>query len=133
MLDIVDTLPPNERDDKVALLYEMNKVNLVAVKTPYGLTERVNMPNIVMQGGKWGPLKCSNTIDKIGKKCVDLGQHLYSYKGLVKIVPLSMVDDLLVVNNCGKESVMANIYITSEMKDEKVETRAVKVSQHPRL
>ena len=69
MLDIYETLPPNARDDKVALVYEMNKENYVAIKTAIGLTERVALPKLVMQGGKWGPLKCSNTMDKIGKEC----------------------------------------------------------------
>ena len=44
MLDIYETLPPNARDDKVALVYEMNKENYVAIKTAMGLTERVALP-----------------------------------------------------------------------------------------
>ena len=28
------------QDDKLALLYEINKINKLAVKTPHGLTER---------------------------------------------------------------------------------------------
>ena len=76
MIDLYETLPPEARDDKLSLVYLMNKDNYVAVKTAMGLTERVNLQNIVMQGGKWGPLKCSNTIDKIAKKCVNRGEHL---------------------------------------------------------
>ena len=98
MLDMYETIPPHARDDKLALIYEMNKENYVAVKTSVGLTERVMLPSIVMQGGKWGPLKCSNTMDKIGKKCMEKGEHLYTYKGQVKVMPLAMVDDLLVTN-----------------------------------
>ena len=78
MLDIYDTLPPEARDDKISLIYKMNQDNFVAVNTACGQTERVNMKNIVMQGGKWGPLKCSNTMDRIGKKCVTRGEHLYT-------------------------------------------------------
>ena len=52
----LDTLPAEEHDDKVSLLYTMNVRNQVAVKTAFGLTHRIDMPKIVMQGGKWGPL-----------------------------------------------------------------------------
>jgi hypothetical protein len=77
MLDLYETLPPQERDDKLALIYKMNKENYVAVNTAVGLTERVMLPSVVMQGGKWGPLKCSNTMDKIGGKCMEMGEHLH--------------------------------------------------------
>ena len=69
MLDMYYTLPEGARDDKLALVYKMNKTNLVAVKTPYGLTKRILVDRIVMQGGKWGPLMCSNSMDMIGRKC----------------------------------------------------------------
>ena len=71
--DIFDTLPDENRNDKISLLFESSQTNLVAVKTPAGLTERVNIPNIVQQGGTWGFLLCSNTVDTIGKKCRDKG------------------------------------------------------------
>ena len=50
-------------------MYETNKDNLVAVKTPVGMTERINIEEIVQQGGTWGPILCSNHIDQIGKEC----------------------------------------------------------------
>ena len=68
MLDLYETLPAQARDDKLALIYKMNIDNYVAVNTAVGQTERVNIKKIVMQGGKLGPLKCSNYMDKIGKK-----------------------------------------------------------------
>ena len=68
MNDMYDTLPQEQRDDKLSLIYESNKNNLVAVNTPVGLTKRVNIPKIVTQGGTFGPIECSNSIDKIGKK-----------------------------------------------------------------
>ena len=78
MLDIYETLPLEARDDKIALVYELNKQSYVAVNTTVGQTNRVMLPEIVMQGGKWGPIKCSNTMDKIGKKCAKEGKHLYN-------------------------------------------------------
>ena len=120
MMDIYETLPPEARDDKVSLIYKMNQDNYVAVNTAVGQTKRVNMKNIVMQGGKWGPLKCSNTMDKIGKKCVNRGEHLYTYKGMVKVMPLAMVDDLLAVAKCGKESTNVNTFINGEIEMKKL-------------
>ena len=81
-----------------------------------GQTERVNMKNIVMQGGKGGPLKCSNTMDKIGKKCVNKGKYLFTYKRRTKIMPLAMVDDLLAIAKCGTDSNDVNIFINTEIE-----------------
>ena len=77
--DIFDNLPAENKNDKLSLLYESNKKNMVAIKTAVGLTKRTNMPNIVQQGGIWGPLLCSNSIDKIGKKCKARNEHIYTY------------------------------------------------------
>ena len=98
----------------------MNKENYVAVNTAVGLTERVTLPSVVMQGGKWGPLKCSNTMDKIGKRCVEMGEHLHTYKGCVKVMPLAMVDDLLGIARCGGESVDLNSVINSRIEMKKL-------------
>ena len=40
--DIVDALPEHKHNDEISLLYESNKVNMVAVQTPAGLTDRIN-------------------------------------------------------------------------------------------
>ena len=120
MLDLCENLPEDARDDKVALIYKMNIANQVAINTAIGQTKRVNMPEIVMQGGKWGPLKCSNTMDKIGKKCENRGKHLYTYKGKVKIMPLAIIDDLLILAKCGKESKDVNIFVNSEIEMKKL-------------
>ena len=120
MLDLCETLPAAARDDKLSLIYRMNKDNYVAVNTAFGQTERVKIEEIVMQGGKWGPLKCSNTMDQIGKKCIKRGEHLYSYKGRVTIMPLAMVDDLLVISKCGEDSTNVNIFVNTEMEMKKL-------------
>ena len=120
MLDIYDTLPPEARDDKVALIYEMNKESFVAVKTAVGLTDRTIISKSVMQGGKWGPLKCSNTMDKIGKRCSETGEHLYTYKNKVKVLPLAMIDDLLAINTCGTKSLSLNLMINSKIEAKKL-------------
>ena len=57
MLDLYDSLPESERDDKLALVYETNVNNLVAVNTGVGQTDRVSIPCNVQQGGGWGPME----------------------------------------------------------------------------
>ena len=92
----------------------------MAVKTPVGLTDRVNLPSIVMQGGTFGPMQCSNSIDSIGKKCISRKEHLFTYKNMVNITPLAMVDDLLVVAPCGYESLAVNVFINTQVKMKKL-------------
>ena len=100
MNDLFDTIPPKSHDDKLALLYEGSRNNLVAVNTSVGQSDRINIPLVVMQGGTWGPIKCSNRIDKIGKKCYASGNHLYLYKNRVRIMTLSMVDGIIAIYQC---------------------------------
>ena len=78
------------------------------------------MPKIVMQGGSWGPLQCSNSIDKLGKGCEENGEHLYTYKNLVKVPILAMVDDKLAISNCGQESLSFNTHINTHIELKKL-------------
>ena len=43
--DMHDILPREKANDKVALLYKVNENTNVAVKTPFGLTERMKKNN----------------------------------------------------------------------------------------
>ena len=47
MNDIFDTVPEVNRNNKLALLYESNRKNMVAVNTAVGMTATVNISNIV--------------------------------------------------------------------------------------
>ena len=69
-----------------------------AINRAVGQTERVNIPDITAQGGTWGPLLCSNSIDTVGKHAEASGQY-YLYKKIAKVLLLAMVDDLLAVEN----------------------------------
>ena len=101
-------------------MYLANKETNMAVNTPVGQTERVIIKDTVQQGGVFGPILCSNSIDKIGKKCYDRGEHLYTYKNMVNILPLSMCDDLLGISSCGQESLSLNTYINSQIELKKL-------------
>ena len=120
MNDVYDSLSEENKDEKVALLYQSNKQNLVAINTAVGLTERANIPNIVQQGGTWGPILCSNSIDTIGKKIRDRGEKTYLYKNTVRVLPLAMVDDINAISRCGIESVNLNTIINTQIELKKL-------------
>ena len=82
------------KNDNLNVIYNLNENNKVAVITPHGLTERVNIQKIVMQGENLAPLECSVQVDSFGKECLKEKKHLFMYRGLVEVPPLSMVDDL---------------------------------------
>ena len=141
MNDMFESVPKEQQDEKLALIFESNKNNLIAVNTPVGQTERVNVQRIVTQGGTFGPLECSNSIDKLGKKCYENGKHLFTYKNLVKIMPLAMVDDLLAIAPCGQESLSLNTFMNVQIEckklkfhtpDEKGKTKCHKLHVGPR-
>ena len=59
---------------------------------------------------------CSNTIDTIGKKCRDRGEHHYLYKNVARILPLAFVDDLNGIAKCGIDSLALNTFITTQIE-----------------
>ena len=107
-------------DDKLAMIYEGNILNKVAVRTPTGLTERVRVERIVTQGGVTGPLCCAVQTDDIGKQSLESGNNLYLYKGVVGIPTLAMVDDLAKISTCGIESVEDNGYVNAKIEQNKL-------------
>ena len=58
MNELWDTIDNSVRDDKLGLIFEMSKSNLVAVNTAVGQTDRVEIKEIVTQGGTWSPMLC---------------------------------------------------------------------------
>lgn len=118
--DIFDNTSEDNHNDKLSLLYQSNKDNLVAVKTAVGLTDRINIPAIVQQGGTWGPLLCSNSVDSIGKKCKARGEHIYLYKNISRVLPLAFIDDLQGVAKCGIQSLALNTFLTTQIELKKL-------------
>ena len=57
------------KDDKLSLLFNINTQVKVAVKTPVGKSKRESIYNVITQGDVFGPILCSNQVDKIGKEC----------------------------------------------------------------
>ena len=67
--NLYDSLEETNRNNNLSLLHKMNRDNFVGIKTDFGMTERLNIPDITQQGGLWGPTSCSNSIDSVGRKC----------------------------------------------------------------
>ena len=103
----------------MALIYEGNSVNEVAIRTPAGLTTRKTVERVVTQGGVTGPVCCAVQTDKIGKDALENEEHLYMYKGKVGIPTLAMVDDLAKISVCGTPAVMDNAYINARIEQSK--------------
>ena len=87
----------------------------MSISTPSGQTERFEVNNIIAQGSTWGPLITSGSIDTIGKEAQESGKNCYTYKNLVKVPPLSFVDDIISINFCGLDAIMANVNINTKI------------------
>ena len=124
-----DLFKAGMQDDHLSLLYKANSMNQVAVKTPFGKTERKSVEKIVMQGEVFGPLECAVSVDKFGKECLDDKKQLYSYKGEVGIPPLAMIDDLVCPAVCGLDSFMMNAYINAKTNTKKLQFGVKKCHQ----
>ena len=114
--DMVDKLPDEHENDKIALLFKANETTKFAVKTPFGLTERVEKNEVVQQGGSWGGILCSNTVDKTTETSVEEEEELYKYKNELPIPDLSYVYDRIGISECGLPTLERNVKVTSRIE-----------------
>ena len=99
-----------------------NKNCEVAAKTPWGgLTDRIALKDLEMQGSVLSNIKCSIQIDSIGKDCLTENKGVYKYKGCLSIPPLSMVDDIITVSLCGVDSVKVNGIVQAKIECKQLE------------
>ena len=87
------------------------------LKSDNGLSRRIYIQNIVMQGSVWGSLFCTTTMDKLGQISYKDENMIYKYKGLVAVPSICMVDDIMSIQKCsdsGKTNAVINAFI--EMK-----------------
>ena len=106
------------KDDKFVLVANSNKSCNVSIKLPWGsLSRNFHLNNIEMQGTVLAPLKCSASIDRVGKEALtEMHANLYKYKQCVTIPPLSMIDDILAVSHCSVNSIKINGMIEAKLR-----------------
>ena len=104
------------KDDKFAMIAKLDENAQVVVKTPVGVTEEFELTRKVMQGTVFAPIKCSVQIDSLGRDCLNTGEGLYEYKGMVEVPALSMVDDILGITACSDASVELNSIINGKIE-----------------
>ena len=111
-----DLYKPGVQNDKFILVANSNKKCDVKIKLPWGqMSKSAIMSNIEMQGTVLAPLKCSVSIDQIGKDAlISNHKNLYSYKKCVTIPPMSMIDDILTVTKCSIDSIKINALIEAK-------------------
>ena len=109
--NIDDLFDAGMTNDKLALLYEINKTNEIAVLTPAGISIVKTVENIVCQGDPWGSIECSNMVDGFGKESLKTDLDPYEYKDKVKIPLLGMCDDMLCISKAGHQTQMMNSFI----------------------
>ena len=70
------------KNDNLNMIYKLNENNKVALVTPHGLTGRVDIDKIVMQGENLATLECSVQIDTFGKNVLMRISISFSTEGL---------------------------------------------------
>ena len=109
-------------NDHLNLFYECDSQSNIAVKTPLGLTDRVNVQKIVKQGEIVSSLKCTVTVDSIAEKHEEnLNKHLFLYKEIVPVPPLTMVDDTVGIANCGLDSALSTCHLNTQTNIKKLQ------------
>ena len=78
--------------------------------------------DIGMQGTVPARLKCSVSIDSIGKESLqNMHSILYKYKNTTSVPPLSLIDDILAVSICSSKSIQTNAVIQSKIHGKRLE------------
>ena len=109
LLESINDLYENGlQNDKLNLLYLLNKDAQIAIRTSSGTTERFDISNTIMQGTVWANLMCTSTMDKLCKLSYQKPELLYKYRKKICVPPLEMVDDIITVSECGITSFTNN-------------------------
>ena len=90
------------------------------MKTSHGLARRIDIPNIIMQGGVFGSIMCTKSIDKLAKEVYCRKELLYMYKGVAAVPPLLMVDDILTISKCSITATALNATVNAFIESKKL-------------
>ena len=92
------------------------------VKTPWGgITERIVLKELEMQGTVLSNIKCSVQVNFLGKDCITENKAIYKYKDCISVPPLSMIDDVITVSNCGVNSIKTNAIVQAKVECKQLE------------
>ena len=117
----IDLFKAGVQDDKFIAITSSNNHCDVAVKTPMGITPRTRLDKIEMQGTVLAGLKCSITIDTIGKEALESTENiLFKYKNCVSIPPLSLIDDILAVTECSPKTIQQCSTINAKLQSKQL-------------
>ena len=105
---INDLYDANLKNDHLYLLYKENQKNSIAVKTPYRISKRFEVDDIVMQGTVFAPLQATTSMSQLDSLAYKRGKPLLNYKDTVSIPALGMIDDIATVTKCGIDTVISN-------------------------
>ena len=118
---INDLFSAGFQNDKLSLLFLENSSAQIAIKTSSGISRRITIRNLIMQGTVWANLCCTVLMDKLGKMMYENPDLLYKYKGSVPVPCLQMVDDVMVLSKCSSsQSVQCNSVVNSFMDTKKL-------------
>ena len=95
------------------------------MKTNSGITKRVSINDLVLQGTLWSGLMCTCQMDKLAKSAYE-NNNTYLYRGKEPVPPLEMVDDILVISECGQDSVVLNSKVNSFIESKKLKLSSTK-------
>ena len=110
------------KDDNFALIYKLYENSNVSIKTPMGLTERRRVDReIITQGDCLGPILASSTVDTFGKECYKQKKHLYWYRDITPVSPLTMLDDVFALSFCGPESIQLQEFLNIKSASKKLQ------------
>ena len=99
------------QNDKLNLIYNLNKTALVSVKIGTNVSKKVTqVDNVIMQGSVLAPLQCTVVQDSFNRNIFEKPDLQYFYKDDIDI-PIGMlcfVDDTLSIQKCGPKSIEKN-------------------------
>ena len=111
-------------NDQFAMVASSSEKCEVYVKAPWGsLCDRFVVTDVEMQGSVLAPLRCSVQVDSLGKQFMsdqNLHSQLFRYLGCVSIPPLSMIDDVITITECGVNSINLNAAVQSKIDSKRL-------------
>ena len=82
-----------------------------------------------MQGTVWAGLRCTATMDKLGKYVYNNPELAYKYKAQVHLPLLEMVDDVLTISKCGAAFIAMNAVVNAFMGSKKLILNSAKCAK----